>query len=396
MKIMHVAIQVPYNEGWGYQENLLPKFHAKNGHEVMLLITTKKNTLDNQLTTCDVEDYMSPDGFRVKRLNYKAFKPKRLSNLIKYYEIYDTIKEFKPDLIMMHGLGSISALQIRKYVKRDNPNCVVVADNHLDEQNVGNGLVSKRFIGKIYQLFWKWVNASMQKVYKKVYGVTPWRSDYARRFFGIKEELLDVLPAGADDDKFDYEKKESIRQEVRRKHDISDEDFLIVTGGKIDAKKRIDRLMEAFARLDIPNVKLLVFGECNDDVKAKVEMLSQNPAIRYIGWISSDETYNYFLAADLMFFPGLHSVMWEQACACGIPIAIADNYENYHVDMGGNCFILKQDDVDSIYELLHYILTDQTAYQKALAVATSDLRKQFLYSEIAEKSLEAAREGNRV
>lgn len=390
MRILHLALQSPYNEGWGYQENLITKYQVKLGHEVTLVTTVYQNNTQNQKELCDPQDYVSPDGFRVIRLKHRKFKPAVLSSLLKYYRIYDLLIELKPDFVMIHGLGDISSLQVYKYVKRVNSACIVIADNHLDEQNGGNGLVCKPIVGKLYQLFWKCVNAKMQRIYKKVYGVTPWRCDYARRFFGIRQDLLDVLPAGAADDKFDYAQKATIGKEVRRLHEISEDDFLVVTGGKIDAKKRIDRLMEAVTRLDIPNVKLLVFGQCNEDVREKVETLADHPNIRYIGWISSEETYRYFLAADLMFFPGLHSVMWEQACACGTPIVVADNYENYHVDVGGNCFILKHDDVESIYELLQYILTDETAYQKALEVARSDKRKQFLYSEIARKSLEMA------
>lgn len=39
LKIMHIAPNAPYNAGWSYQENLLPKYQAALGHDVMLVVT---------------------------------------------------------------------------------------------------------------------------------------------------------------------------------------------------------------------------------------------------------------------------------------------------------------------------------------------------------------------
>ena len=49
MKIVHIAPNATYNEGWGYQENLLPKYHAKLGHEVTLIITNIEHSNGKKL-----------------------------------------------------------------------------------------------------------------------------------------------------------------------------------------------------------------------------------------------------------------------------------------------------------------------------------------------------------
>jgi glycosyltransferase involved in cell wall biosynthesis len=123
---------------------------------------------------------------------------------------------------------------------------------------------------------------------------------------------------GADDEKIDFENKDTIRDRIRNEYDIADTDFLIVTGGKIDKNKKIDILMDAVTGM--PNVKLLVFGRVSADVKQMVDkLIFENCNIRYIGWIDADKVYDYFFAADLVFFPGQHSVLWEQACAAKVP-----------------------------------------------------------------------------
>ena len=76
--------------------------------------------------------------------------------------------------------------------------------------------------------------------------------------FGIDEEKLDLLPAGADDEKIDYHNRSTIKKEICDKYDISNDDFLVITGGKIDEKKNIDKLMEAVTKIDNPKINSLL------------------------------------------------------------------------------------------------------------------------------------------
>ena len=39
MKIVHIAPKAPYNNYWGYQDNLLPKYQRKLGHDVTMIVT---------------------------------------------------------------------------------------------------------------------------------------------------------------------------------------------------------------------------------------------------------------------------------------------------------------------------------------------------------------------
>ena len=39
MKIVHIVPKAPYNDNWGYQDNLLPKYQRKMGHEVTVITT---------------------------------------------------------------------------------------------------------------------------------------------------------------------------------------------------------------------------------------------------------------------------------------------------------------------------------------------------------------------
>ena len=93
---------------------------------------------------------------------------------------------------------------------------------------------------------------------------------------------------------------------------ITDTEVLILTGGKIDSHKlEVLTLMRAFIAMNRPNVKLMIFGSVMNSLKEEFDKLLKNKNIIYIGWVKANEIYGLFEAADLVVFPGLHSVLWE-------------------------------------------------------------------------------------
>lgn len=382
MKIVHIAPNAPYNDYWGYQDNLLPKYHKKLGHDVTV-ITTNKMHKDGKIVETDCADYVLNDGVRVIRLKRKKYFHRVITNLKSKLLVFDYLKDIKPDFLFFHGLLSSTIFEVIKYKKEINPNCIIVQDNHLD-YNIGSK--AHTLLEKVFRSYYRNLNRRSINHISKVYGVTPWRKTYAEDYFGIPKEKTDVLIMGADDEKIDFANRERIRSKTREENDVSDTDFLIVTGGKIDKRKKIDTLMSAVCGME--GVKLLIFGQVADDVKADFErLINENSNIIYIGWVAAEKVYDYFFAADLVFFPGQHSVLWEQACAAKVPCVFEKWDGMEHVDNGGNSAfvspITKDVLINKIKEL-HF--TDE--YFRMKEVAESDKTDIYLYSKVAEKSLE--------
>ena len=124
MKIVHICIQCPYNDYWGYQDNLLPKFHAKMGHDVTVITTNTMHDDTGKIVKTDCNDYRLNDGQRIIRLEYKKIISEYISKSIGYFKIFDLLCEIKPDFIMVHGLGNISNIQVVTYLKKVNRDCV--------------------------------------------------------------------------------------------------------------------------------------------------------------------------------------------------------------------------------------------------------------------------------
>lgn len=385
MKIVNICPTSTYNVNWGYQDNLLPKYQAKLGHEVTIL-ATNLIALNGARVETNCEEFVLDSGVKVIRIKRKKSSSRFLTGIKAYLPIYEHLKQIKPDFIFHHGLCSDCIYDAIKYKKKINPNCVIVQDNHLD-YNIG--FKQGGFKYKLYKaIHGRRVKKTIGEV-ERVYGVTPWRVKYAEDFFGVPKEKLELLIMGADDENLNFSNREEIRKEIRAKYNVSEKDFLIVTGGKIDQRKRIHLLMQAVKNLE--GVKLIVFGNVLDDVKEEFDKtLKGSSNIEFIGWLKGDKVYDYFFASDLVCFPGQHSVLWEQACASKTPCVFEKWDGMEHVNNGGNSDFIENVSVQTILDkILELKFTDK--YYKMKEVALSSKTDVYLYSNIAEKSIERAK-----
>ena len=173
----------------------------------------------------------------------------------------------------------------------------------------------------------------------------------------------------------------------REKYGISSDDFLIVTGGKIDLLKNIHILAEAVAKSEYVHIKILIFGSIQEEIKEVFNRLESNRVI-CIGWQPSNEVYRYFYAADFVMFPGLHSVMWEQAVASKVPCAFSKINGFEHIDIGGNCVLMEGKDVAYYQRLIDNIYQDQERQIRMKEASESEKCEQFLYSRIAQSVID--------
>lgn len=383
MKIVHLCVCGEYYEKYAYQDNLLPKYHRKAGHEVTIVAATysrfdqKSGKVIMDYTPCKFLE----DGTKVIRL--RPSLPLVINSHVHFFRgLKRVINEEKPDLIFAHGVECPNYLYLSRY-KKEHPEVKIVYDNHTDYANSLHSPITrfwaKHVVGEIVVKRLLWTS-------EKFYGVTPVRSAFLHNVYGVPVEKIDFLPLGADDEEMSYEKKAELRAEVRKKYGVEDDDFLIVTGGKIDRKKNIHTLVEAVTKIDGPKVKILVFGSIVDELKDTFEKLKCDKTI-FIGWVPSSDVYQYFYAADLVAFPGLHSVLWEQAVASRVPTAFTRIQGFEHVDVTGNCLFFEQNDNEYYRKEILRISDDKERYAEMVKNADSEKAWQFLYSRIAAKVL---------
>ena len=384
MRITHLCLGCFFPDGYSYQENMLPKYHKKLGHDVSVVASLQTFDKNGNVSYMEkASEYRNEYDIPVQRLDYKA-PLKVYRKLKRFIGTYEAIEKTNPDILFIHGCQFMDMDVIVKYLKK-HPNVTVYVDNHADFSNSAKNWASFTFLHKI---LWKHCAHIINPYTKKFYGVLPARVDFLINVYGLPADKVELLVMGADDEKVEAALKPEVKKEIREKYGITGDDFLIITGGKIDNfKKQILYLMEAVNKLQNEKVKLIVFGSVIPELKEKVESLV-SPYTQYIGWVQSDQTDKYYAASDLVVFPGRHSVFWEQVAGLGKPMLCKAWDGTKHVDLGGNVIFLEKDSAEEIYEIIKRLTENRSEYEKMLTVAKEKGMETFSYKEIAKRSIE--------
>lgn len=380
MKVLHIVLIGRYTDNLSYQENYLTKYHKLLGHEVKIIASLA--VYDDSGKTAWLPKpikYVNDDGVFVTRLKLK--KSKISAQLRMYDGLEEEINEFQPEVIFVHGVQFADILVIANYCKR-HPEVKVYVDNHADFVNSGKNWISKNIQ---HRIIWRYCAQKINPYVTKFYGVLPARVDFLINEYKLPAEKVELLVMGADDEKVEAALNPEIRNEMRKKYDISDDEYVIMTGGKIDSNKpQTILLMEAVNNLDISNIKLIVFGAVSQELKEKFNnQLSDR--VKFVGWKKSEDIYNEYATADIIAFPGLHSVLWEQAVAMGKPCIFRKIAGFSHIDLGGNCTYFENDTVESYCDVIKETIFN---IEQLKSVAQQKGLDFFSYKKIAEKALE--------
>lgn len=383
MKVVHLCLGCFFPDNYSYQENMLPKFHKQLGYEVEViasLISFDKN--GKGIFLKQGSSYINEYGIPVTRLDNK--KPIKIYRKLKRYRgTYEALKKANPDILFIHGCQFLDMDIVIKYLK-NNPQIKVYVDNHADFSNSATNFISKNILHKI---LWRYTAHIIEPFTTQFYGVLPARVEFLKKVYKIPPSKVSLLVMGADDEKIIKAQKTNAREYIRKKYQIKPNDFLLMTGGKIDAwKTQTLLLMEAVSSINHPNIKLIVFGSVTPELKEQVLNLTDGEKVQYIGWIPSEESYEYWSAADLVVFPGRHSVFWEQVAGMGIPMICKYWEGTTHIDMGGNVAFLKEDSVQNIKNEILRVVENPDIYESMKTVANI-AKSNFSYKDIANRSI---------
>ena len=385
MKILHCCLAAFYIDNYGYQENILPKHHKLQGHEVEIVASTETYLNNKTLGYVEPREYINENGIPVSRIPYTGWIPHIIVKKLRIYKgLNRVLSRFKPDIIFLHDAQFLSVNQIVKYAKKHKKTKIYV-DGHTDFINSARNWVSEKIL---HRVIYKYCAKRIEPHTIKFYGTLPLRVKFFREVYGIDPNKIELLELGADDSSFDFSQKERIRELKRKQLQLEINDFVVVTGGKIDRRKNIHLLIRAMDYIESENIKLIIFGSPDDDMQDEIKELSLNKNILFLGWLSSNEIYDILFASDLGFFPGTHSVLWEQSIGVGLPCVFKKWQDIEHVDVGGNCDFLKEISVEAIANKIQEIAFSEEKYLKMKGIAMEKGVERFSYSKIAKRAIQ--------
>lgn len=383
-KILHVCLANYYADNYGYQENILPREHKKLGYDVRILASTETFLDNHKLGYTKSGTYSNEDGIEVTRIPYMWYIPKKLVRKLRLYEQIDNyLTHYNPDVVFFHDVQFLSIIQFVKFFRTRN-DIKVYADSHTDFNNSARNWISKRIL---HGLIYKYCVMIIDPYVIKYWGVLPAREKFYIDVYGVNKQKVNLLVMGAEDDKVKSSKVKG-KENIRERYNIAQDELVIVTGGKIDHNKiEVLNLMKAIQQVNFKKLKLVIFGSVSAEIEEQFNSLLSRQ-ITFIGWLTTDETYDAIEMADVVIFPGLHSVHWEQAIGMGKPCLFRYINGFEHVDVNGNCRFIYQNSVEELKNIIEILLKDNCKELMEMTSYAEKCMSLFSYTEIAKRSIE--------
>lgn len=340
MKIVHISEN--YIEGWGYQENLLPLYQKYAGNDVVVISDNEhlKYVQNKELAARIVAkgNEYECDGIKIYKI--KTYLNTSSASFI-CRGLYKILEREQPDMIFHHNVNCSTLPVVARY-KRHHPQVRLYADNHADWINESkNQLWHKVF----YDTLMPWTVKRMGDSVNYYIGVSPLRCQYLREVFKVPANKVRFLPIGCDT--VGAEQVTASREEIREHYQIKKDDFVVISGGKLDRSKGTIELIKACKNLKVkmPNLHLVLFGKINDEVRDAAQSLDW---ITMEGWCDRKKTLSLLKMADVACWPWLHTTLIEDSVASGIPLVVkmSDNVSHFAKEQAG--IFMKNGDVEEL------------------------------------------------
>ena len=356
MKIVHISEN--YIEGWGYQENLLPLYQKRAGHDVVVI---SDNAHLKYVQNRELAEQIAAKGKEYEYDGIRIYKIKTILNTssTSFFckGLYRILEKEHPDMIFHHNVN-VSTLTVAARYKRHHPTVRLYADNHADWINESkNKLWHKVF----YDTLIPWQVRRLGESVNYYIGVSPLRCQYLNEVFKVPEKQIRFLPIGCDTDMADQIRES--RDALKAKFNVPVGSFLVVSGGKIDRSKGTLELIAACKELrkEGENVCLLLFGKIDQEVG---EEAGKHEWITQLGWCDRATTLSILKMADAACWPWLHTTLIEDSVASGTPLVVkmSDNVSHFARENAG--VFMERGDKQELKVSLRDVMKNSDAYRK--------------------------------
>ena len=326
-----------------------------------------------------------PDSERVGRVRYERIRMGwlyvrlfRKITRIDPWSYVDRVsalaRQFKPDLIHLHN-----APELVDGLARRIPGVPLVLHMH--------NTLPPRFSASIAALV----------------GCSRYVADWYRES-GVPSPIIDVLPNGVDTQGL-LPSSVSSRNELRAKHAVPGNRFVILYVGRIAEEKGPDRLVAAFSRLDPGRFHLVFLGEWRANIKgsgdkraAFAESLSRQVAklpsgsVTVLGVFPPAVAQQLYGLGDLLVIPSRFeepfSMVAIEAMASGLPVlAVRRGGMPEYMDHGVNALLMDGDSSpEAIAKAIEGAASDRDRLSRIALEARQMVEKRFSWDEVARQT----------
>jgi 1,2-diacylglycerol 3-alpha-glucosyltransferase len=138
-----------------------------------------------------------------------------------------------------------------------------------------------------------------------------------------------TMPTGVDAERFRGTEPQAIAT-LRRRFSIPEGDRLLIFVGRLGLEKNIDLLLEALARMQTPEARLLIVGNgpYRSELDRHIARLGIGDRVTFTGYLQRDDVAAAYAAAEVFFFASLsetQGLVVAEAMASGLPVIAVDD-----------------------------------------------------------------------
>lgn len=370
----------------GYKINILSKYFAKMGHEV-IIITAELDKMPDYLTSFfGRDDIEARDREYERRYNVKIIRRPIWAYVSGRAIFKDNLAKLanslKPDVFYVHGNDTAAGMWLLQH--RRKLCCPLVMDNHMVE------MASQNPLRKLYRSYYRHFVAPII-IKNRIPVIRAMDDDYLERCLGVPLSLAPWISYGSDMMLFHPDKEAGAR--FREENGISKDAFVVLFAGKFDESKGGMLLAELTCR-EIDTERELVYvmignavGEYGETVEKKFAeskyRVLRLPTQKYC------ELAKFYQAADLGLIAKQASLNFFDMEACGVPMLTEDNNLNRARTNCGNGWLFEPDNMEDFAAKLGEIVNlDDKALEKTGENAYNYVKTYYNYDDIARQYIE--------
>lgn len=377
MRIVHVVDYLMPD--MGYQEFLLAQYNELDGHDVYIITSNKYYPVPNYNDTWF--KILGPRDKIVKNYTYKKIKIIQKKCLFEFKrrpwikDLEESLIQLKPDIIMVHGTFSFSAIRAARIKKKMKTKLLL--DNHMILAVADNSL-----IGKIcYFLFKKLIRPFLEKNAERIIGVTRETCLFLNKFEGFKKKVS-LLPLGVD-------LKTFYPINLKKNKEIT-----IIQTGKLNSDKKPQWLALAVISLlkeKKYKLKLIYIGNGEnkiiEDIKSKFRHNNFSSHLKFVNYVNLKKLNYYYNKCSICVFPEGTSLSSLQVAACKKPVIMANHPASLEKARLGIGTVYKRGDINDLKNKIKKLIDNKNFYDSVCKNSYNAVLNNFGYETISKKMI---------
>ncbi len=303
-------------------------------------------------------------------------------------KLIESIINFQPNAILVHGYAYDSHLKLLRYFKGKTP-VWFRGDSTLLDEKFGIKSILKT-------IYLRWVYKHIDKAF---YVGTRNKSYFLK--YGLKEEQLKFVPHAIDNKRFSENRYEEVKK-LKRSLNIGIKDITILFAGKLELKKDPTILLDAFIKTltrshikeseqQIEKVHLIFVGNgpLENDLKIEVTNLKLNN-VHFLGFQNQTQMPIIYQLCDIFCLPSkgpgeTWGLAINEAMAAHKAIIASDKVGCALdlVENGVNGYVFPHGDINSLNEIILFFINNQE-YLKQYGLQSNKIIKNWNFQKQVE------------